>query len=197
MRADQINIDLRSDIRYFAFLVGNGSLLPDDIDFDYEAYLMRKDDALGCVFAVYLNNLHARLSWGGDHNPSHRAAQWLMHYCVTDYHVAPPFEPWELQGNKSTGDAFDAVKLFALLLGQCALEPGILDGVDYIPYLFNGGSFLESIFAVFTNVSRVNSEGHVLNATQAQRRAAQYIRQCIDKYYHAVPLFDQWELELV
>jgi hypothetical protein len=187
--------ELRSDVRIFAFYVGNNTLLSGSSYFDtvsYNQMFVDSPDLIGTLFAVYMNNMRAQKD-----EPDERATHWLLSLLVETYVVSPPLEDWELKISDEAIDGFSAIQMFALQLGQNKLAPGILSGVQYIPLLFDGGSFIEAIFTVFTNNIRIDGNGKVANYEHAKRRATQYIRGCIDSSYEVTPPFEDWELELM
>src|SRR5262249_27552539 len=87
----------------------------------------------------------------------------------------------------------DAVAEFALALGRGLLAPEILGNWDYVPALTShgegSGERLELAFAIFTNVLRMNEDGLVINAMQAQHRTAQYVRRLVDHDHTVQPAF--------
>ncbi|MBP0457971.1 DUF7677 family protein [Streptomyces montanisoli] len=62
--------------------------------------------------------------------------------------------------------------------------------------LFQFGSSLEQVFAIYGNVLEVDGNGEVLNDGDAQYRAAQWIRRHCDPTYEVEPPFQAWETEL-
>ena len=95
-----------------------------------------------------------------------------------------------------SGDVRSAIRLFAFYLANGTLVPEVLAGVDYRSGLLEFGSYLESIFAVFSNVLDVDADGKVTNHAHAQRRASQLIRQQCDPTYEPKPPFEVWETAL-
>ncbi|MGW1616930.1 DUF7677 family protein [Streptomyces sp. NPDC002285] len=93
-------------------------------------------------------------------------------------------------------DVRATVRFFAFYLGNGTVDPDLLDDIDYKPSLMDFGSTLEMVFAIFTNVLRVNEVGEVLNPGEAQHRAAQWIRSYCDPSYQVDPPFEAWETEL-
>lgn len=87
-------------------------------------------------------------------------------------------------------------RLFAFYLANGTVDVDLLDGIDYRPALFQFGSSLEQVFAIYCNVLQVDTKGTVLNEGDAQYRAAQWIRAHCDQSYRAEPPFETWETEL-
>ena len=192
--------DFRSDLRFFAFYLGNGTLIPKDADVDAVDYTDRatqKDDTIGTVFAVFLNTKRRYLHSPGPYSAEERAAQWLIHRCDPTYQVIRPFEPWELEPASREMTSTDVIKSFSESLGNGTLAPAILADIDYVPSLIEYGSFLEQIVAIFTNVLRVGDDQQVSNSEQAVLRVAQYIRNYMDSTYVVAPPFAGWEVELL
>lgn len=93
-------------------------------------------------------------------------------------------------------DVRAAVRFFAFWLANGTLDDEVLEGVDYRPSLMQFGSPLEQVFTIFTNVLRVDENGLVVNAGDAEHRAAQWIRAHCDPAYRVEPPFERWETEL-
>lgn len=93
-------------------------------------------------------------------------------------------------------DVRASLRLFAFYLANGTIDVDLLDGVDYRPALFQFGSPLEQVFAIYGNVLRVDESGQVLNDGEAQYRAAQWIRAHCDPGYQVEPPFQAWETEL-
>ena len=93
-------------------------------------------------------------------------------------------------------DVRASIRLFAFYLANGTLVLDVLDGIDYRPRLMEYGSTLEQVFAVYTNVLRVDENGEVVNDGDAQYRAAQCIRTYCDPDYKVEPPFEAWETEL-
>jgi hypothetical protein len=72
---------------------------------------------------------------------------------------------------------------------------GLPCGIDYSA-IFSEPSGLEQAFAVFGNVLRMDDQGNVVNARQAEERAAQWIRQYVQEGYLPDPPLEAWEMEL-
>jgi hypothetical protein len=93
-------------------------------------------------------------------------------------------------------DVRASLRLFAFYLANGTLDLDLLDGIDYRPTVFHSGSSLEQVFAIYSNVLRVDDDGTVLNDGDAQYRVAQWVRACCDPDYRAEPPFEDWETEL-
>jgi hypothetical protein len=190
----------RAELRFFAFLLGNGTLIPKDADFaaiDYADCTLQDDQVIGTVFAVYLNNLHHRREDVDSSVAIERAAQWLAHHCEPSYRLVQPFAAWELQPATEAQTLVDVIKTYTRALGDGSCAQDILADINYRPHLVEYGSFLEQIIAIFTNVLRVDDEQIVQNGSQAEQRAAQYIRQELDPAYQVIPPFADWEVILL
>jgi hypothetical protein len=73
----------------------------------------------------------------------------------------------------------------------------VVQGEEYVSGLAEGGSFLESIVAVYANVLRVDGSGRPTNADHAERRAAWRLRLWFDPEDATHPPLQEWECELV
>ena len=71
----------------------------------------------------------------------------------------------------------------------------LLEGIDYWDDMRDSPSLMEQVFAIFTNVLVLDSEGNPLNAKEAERRAAMWIRQYCTRIAPEPPLED-WEVHL-
>ncbi|GAA3192000.1 hypothetical protein GCM10010486_71420 [Nonomuraea roseoviolacea subsp. carminata] len=93
-------------------------------------------------------------------------------------------------------DVRASLRFFAFYLANGTIDVDLLDGIDYRPALFQFGSPLEQVFAIYGNVLQVDASGQVLNEAEAQYRAAQWIRSYCDPGYQVEPPFRAWETEL-
>jgi hypothetical protein len=85
------------------------------------------------------------------------------------------------------GDVRSAFRFFELEL---------LEDFDYRSAIMSYGSGLEQVLAIFANVLDVDETGRVTNYSEAEFRAAQWIRRFCDHDYLVDPPFAAWELEL-
>jgi hypothetical protein len=93
-------------------------------------------------------------------------------------------------------DVRASLRFFAFYLANGTIDVDLLDGFDYRPALFEFGSPLEQVFAIYGNVLKVDTDGKVSNEAEAQYRAAQWIRHYCDPEYQVEPPFQAWETEL-
>ncbi|WP_405717690.1 hypothetical protein OG607_01480 [Streptomyces sp. NBC_01537] len=93
-------------------------------------------------------------------------------------------------------DVRAALRLFAFYLGNGTLDVEPLEGIDYRTHLLESGSDLEMVFAVFANVLQVDDSCRTTNDSDAQYRAAQWIRRSCAPSYTVDPPFEAWETEL-
>ena len=75
-----------------------------------------------------------------------------------------------------------AFQTFSYWIANRSVGQPILDGIDY-SCVFEEPSALEQAYAIFANVLEFDEEGTVLNAKEAERRAAQHIRSYVDRAY--------------
>jgi hypothetical protein len=97
---------------------------------------------------------------------------------------------------KVSSDFRAALRLFACSVGSGSLGGDVLEEVDYLPVLTEGGFVLETVFAIWSNVIEIDADGKVLNEDKAELRAAQYVREFCDSTYVIDPPWEPWEVEL-
>jgi hypothetical protein len=198
--------EFRTDLRFFAFFVANGSLFAAGsvwrrYDFEYIYSLLEKDNVFGRLFSVFVNawqpcSLEQRATRDITFYPAYRAEQYLMNHIDSGYEIVPGLEPRELDVKGSKLQWKECVNEFSLSLGDGGLEPELLGGIDYVPGLFNCGSTLEAIYAVFSNVLMIDQDGRPTNKKRAYFRAAQCVKQWCEQGYEPEPRFEGWEVEL-
>ncbi|WP_299895546.1 hypothetical protein [uncultured Aquimarina sp.] len=71
-----------------------------------------------------------------------------------------------------------------------------LKDIDYLKLYGEEPSAIEQAYAIFANVIELDSEGNVLNAKYAEKRAADYIRSYCDPNFKVAPPYEDWEIEL-
>ncbi|WP_171182396.1 hypothetical protein [Ruegeria sp. HKCCD8929] len=101
-----------------------------------------------------------------------------------------------LPSNRLSPSFSGALRTFAFWIANGTVGHPLLEDVDYRSLLGEEPSALEQTFAIFANVIEMDSEGRVLNAKYAERRAAQYLRSYCDPKYEVEPPFEGWEVEL-
>lgn len=72
----------------------------------------------------------------------------------------------------------------------------MLEGIDYLPLYGNEPSALEQVYAIFANVLELDEKGKVLNFTDAQKRATDYLRAYCNQNFKVDPPYEDWEVEL-
>lgn len=72
----------------------------------------------------------------------------------------------------------------------------MLEDVDYLRLYGEEPSAIEMIFAIFANVIELSETGKVLNFTEAQERATDYLQAYCDSSYEVSPPFEVWETTL-
>ncbi len=88
-----------------------------------------------------------------------------------------------------------AIRQFAYWVANGTVGTPLLEGIDYWDDMRDSPSLMEQVFAIFTNVLVLDSEGNPLNAKEAERRAAMWIRQYCTRIAPEPPLED-WEVHL-
>lgn len=190
----------RGYLREFAFYIGNDTLnyFADNAEeFEYDEQLNKSDPLLAILFTIYLNNYSARKQGQTTSSPEHRAAGYLAGHCLPNYTIEPPLAPWELNTQHHANSVVGAIITFATAIGHGQLMPELLANVAYQAIIVEYGSFLEQVFAIFTNCIVLDDKGKVTNYVRAEWRASQYIRSYCDQDYQIVPPFEDWEMELV
>lgn len=71
-----------------------------------------------------------------------------------------------------------------------------LKGINYLDLFGDEPSAIEQAFAIYTNVIELDSNGLVLNAKYAEKRATDYIKSYCDPEFKVIPSFEDWEIEL-
>ncbi|BDD12585.1 hypothetical protein FUAX_50170 (plasmid) [Fulvitalea axinellae] len=71
-----------------------------------------------------------------------------------------------------------------------------LEGVNYLELFGEEPSAIEQAFAIYANVMELDSEGNVLNAKYAEKRAVDYIRSYCEPGFEVEPPYEDWEIEL-
>lgn len=96
---------------------------------------------------------------------------------------------------KLSQDVRAYLRFFAYFLTNGSLQVVGLMPVDYRS-VRTDASTIEQAFAIWSNVLEIDADGRVLNEHVASQRAAQYIRQQVDRAYVIDPPLEQWEIEL-
>jgi len=200
--------NFRHDLKMFAYRVGNGTLLMRhssalDEDPDYDYLLAHPSGNLGRLFAIYVNVMEVDPDdptetlepprWTRD--PIRRASSWLMSLCDATHVVDPPLADREIQEEEATPGWKGAVIAFARRLGEGRLAPEVLGGSNYLTHLMDGGSLLEGVCAVYADALTVTPTGTPQNAAEAERLAAQTLRQYIDPSIRTDPPLTEAETE--
>ena len=97
---------------------------------------------------------------------------------------------------KLSSDYRAALRLFACSVGSGSFGGDLLEQIDYLPALTEGGYVLETVFAIWSNVIVLDENGKVLNEGHAELRAAQWLRSFCDSTYVVEPPWEPWEVEL-
>ena len=88
-----------------------------------------------------------------------------------------------------------ALRTFGFWLATGTVGHPLLEGIDY-SVIFREPSALETAMAIYANVLRVDEAGRVLNAKDAEKRAAQWIRRYVQPGYVVDPPLEEWETAL-
>jgi hypothetical protein len=88
-----------------------------------------------------------------------------------------------------------ALRTFAFWVANGTVGIPLLEGIDYWADMRESPSLMEQTFAIFANVIRLDGEGRPLNAKEAERRAAEWIRQYMTGQEPERP-WEGWEVAL-
>lgn len=72
----------------------------------------------------------------------------------------------------------------------------MLEGIEYLDLYGEDPSAIEMAYAIFANVIELDAKGNVINFTDAQKRATDYIKAYCDPSYEVLPPYAAWETEL-
>ena len=179
----QISEDDRSALRFFAYWIANTTLIINLIEEgeeepDYLDAIREEPALLRALFAAHLAE-----DFGGED-----ASEWLLAHLREPTAAAPlPDLPAEAPGWMTVVVDF-ADALARDRLPECPEASRLLH--------CNGGSPLEQVFAVLTNVLRVDEDGAPLNAAHARQRAGQMAARLLDDRRPEIA-FTRDETELV
>jgi hypothetical protein len=93
--------------------------------------------------------------------------------------------------------ASGAIRRFAGWVARGSVGHPLLEGVDYWPELRDSPSQMETCFAIFVNVLRLDENGDPTNEKYAERRAAAWLYlYCTGDMPSGEPDFEDWETAL-
>jgi hypothetical protein len=95
----KLSEDVRSELRFFAFYLANGTLHSDILPGTQNySSILSEASALEQIFAIWANVLELDESGKVTNaaQASRRAAQYIRSLIDGSYFVEPPFEDWEL-----------------------------------------------------------------------------------------------------
>ncbi|MBS0660074.1 MAG: hypothetical protein JSR82_17685 [Verrucomicrobia bacterium] len=87
-----------------------------------------------------------------------------------------------------------AFRTFSFWIANGTIGQPLLEGIDY-SCIFEEPSALERVYGIFANVLEVDGNGEVLNAREAEKRAAEFILAYVTGR-EPEPPFEDWELAL-
>ena len=88
-----------------------------------------------------------------------------------------------------------ALRTFAYWIANGTVGLPLLEGIEYWDAMRDSPSLMEQVFAIYANVLVLDAEGNPVNAREAERRAAMWIRQYCAGIAPDPPL-EGWEVEL-
>jgi len=190
----RLDDDLRQDLRLFGFYLFNHTLdwdtLCENFDEDYVQFLAKNPLVFGEVSCIFINHLRNNSS-----DSQIRAAQWIRLKMDSSYHV--DFDDWELNMEMSDQSFWSDLKRFVLAIANENFHNDLLGEAYFSSMVEQGSNFLESVFAVWGNVIRLNEQGETINTQQLELRVAQWIKSYLDESYQPYPVFEAWEYELI
>ena len=192
-----LDMELGSDIRFFAFRLANGSVSQEIFDEPSYSDFLKDPKVLQQCFAIWANIARREYETDDAYDGYKRVGHYLLTLLDPEYRVEPPFEDWELELT-ITDDVWGKIHWFAYDLANGSLDRDIIDTTEYIDHtgMFIYGYPLEQIFALWSNVLEIDENNKVTNEVAAKRRVAQYLRRWIDRDYVVEPPFENWETEL-
>lgn len=164
----------RSGIRHFAFSIANTNFLAHLLDGEDEpdvlAALQQQPALLSGLFICFFNE-----EWGGED-----CEAWLLKQLQNEMKTMTDMPTLDVNAPKW----MSTVVRFA-----DALATDTLHGVDHASRLLhcNGGSPIEMVFAVLTNVLIINGRGEPQNEDVAWRRASEMAMWLLDHNPPATP----------
>lgn len=197
MTIQQIEAELREDAWHFGFYLGNNTLLAfyhdaDIFDEDYAEFLLANRQVFAASFTVFSNNCLTPHTSG--QSALNRAATWVAQNMLPTLACAYPIEPWELVPASQDRTFNAALQHFGQALAFGTLPTQIIQNHDYLPHLFNGGSFLEQVIMVFVNNLLVDAHGLVVNQQAALERATWCLLRWLDRSVVLDPPIAPWEI---
>ena len=90
---------------------------------------------------------------------------------------------------------FRCVPSVRILIANGTVGLPILEGIDYFDAMRESPSLLEQVLAIFANVLQIDAGGNPVNAKEAERRAAEWIRQYMSGEYPTRE-WEDWEVHL-
>ena len=97
--------------------------------------------------------------------------------------------------SRLSAGASGALRTFAYWIANGSLGNPLLEGIDYWSEMRDSPSLLEQTVAIFANVLVLDDLGKPTNATEAERRAAMWVRQYCTGV-PAEPPLEGWEVAL-
>ena len=188
MNINRLDVDIRSDVRQYAFYVGNGTLIIGDTDIDYRPKLVENPEILKTLFVLYL-----KYEAEGD---SDRDEEWLRSICDSEFDLDPP-----LSTEDANVELLDDWKLaiieFTTLLCDSSSHIDAVSDSEVLSTILDYGSQLELVFAVLTNNFELDENLKVKNRLVSFQRAFEVVKGYVVADYEVNPPFDGWEVELV
>lgn len=198
-KGKRLRKELVGDIRFFAYYIGNETLLHYIDKFDLSVLQDDPSDALGNLFGIKLFSYY-------DKKGNRRLREDVEEFIsIKDYIFAleagdtGPFKFIFTEEQLADPDDWRSVVVrFMRDVGNHRVNTEPLQGLnlDLGWGLIDEGNAMERMTAIFTNVLRMDQNFRVINEDWCRYRASQYIRRHYDVEYEVIPEFKEWEMML-
>lgn len=196
-RGKQLPKSIVSDLRFFAYYIGNGTLLlPHETDV---SLLYEKSSALGYLFLIELFNRYdsrGNVQKFSKHKPTLSKHDYVK--ALNKGETEKLNFPISLNVVKQDQNWRSAIVRFMLDLGCRVLDTEPLRGwkEGYTEDVLDYGNSMEMLTAIYCNVLRMDKNYNIINESWARHRTSQYIRLFIDESYESKPPLKEWETML-
>ncbi|MEN8904836.1 MAG: hypothetical protein ABF289_02640 [Clostridiales bacterium] len=95
---------------------------------------------------------------------------------------------------KLSNDFSGALRTFAYFMASGTHF--MIEDIDYLDLYGENPSVIETAYAIYVNVMKLDDEGNVLNAKYAEKRATDYIRSFYDSDFIIEQPLEDWERTL-
>lgn len=178
-----------SDLRYTAFVLGNGNFIISDTDINYIPFIIENPKYLVDFFTLYfhLDNEGGELS---------KLKAWLKSIC--DSSVENEFKIDQRYFNsQGLYEPQKTVIEFTELLSSNKLSKDLLTENNILEELFDTGSPFEQVYALLANLLVGDPERQTITSNDyIFARTSQMVKDWICPSYRPNPYWADWEVEL-